>query len=240
MLLRCPNEQRLVALSDRPDTARSTSARVRGHGSPPVSRSQAARAATGPLMRTFPGQLGTAAGRFAAGGAGGNAGFRSSPPATSERDDSTTAPGRPAPCVSRASPDPGRLPSTRRTVRPRCGPGGGWHTSPAVTSSPGRSGLRDNAQVTMRTPRAAPFASENTAVVVSAPWTPVRWNCAQPPDAGVALWPGPLDPIRSVQSPPGPPCPPQTRGQDQALGARARHRPCKRPSSVMKRRTRWA
>ena len=61
----------------------------RRHGSPPVSRSQAARAAAGPLMRTFSGQLRTAPGRFAGGGAGGGAGFRSSPPATSERDHST-------------------------------------------------------------------------------------------------------------------------------------------------------
>ena len=37
----------------------------------------------------------------------------------------TTAPGKPAPCVSRASPDPGCRPSTRRTVRPRPGPGAG-------------------------------------------------------------------------------------------------------------------
>ena len=37
----------------------------------------------------------------------------------------TTAPGKPAPCGSRASPDPGRRPSTRRTVRPRRGPGAG-------------------------------------------------------------------------------------------------------------------
>ena len=37
----------------------------------------------------------------------------------------TTAPGKPAPCVSRASPDPGRRPSTRRTVRPRRAPGAG-------------------------------------------------------------------------------------------------------------------
>ena len=61
----------------------------RRHGSPPVSRSQAARAATGPLMRTFPGKLRTAPGRFSGGGAGGGAGFRSAPPATSERDHST-------------------------------------------------------------------------------------------------------------------------------------------------------
>ena len=61
----------------------------RRHGSPPVSRSQAARAATGPLMRTFPGQLRTAPGRFSGGGAGGGAGFRSAPPATSERDHNT-------------------------------------------------------------------------------------------------------------------------------------------------------
>ena len=40
--------------------ARSTSTQGRRHGSPPVSRSQAARAATGPLMRTFPGKLRTA------------------------------------------------------------------------------------------------------------------------------------------------------------------------------------
>ena len=41
------------------------------------------------------------------------------------RPKGTTAPGKPAPCVSRASPDPGRRPSTRRTVRPRRGPGAG-------------------------------------------------------------------------------------------------------------------
>ena len=35
----------------------------------------------------------------------------------------TTAPGKPVPCVSRVSPDPGHRPSTRRTVRPRRGPG---------------------------------------------------------------------------------------------------------------------
>ena len=39
------------------------------------------------------------------------------------RPKGTTAPGKPAPCVSRASPDPGYRPSTRRTVRPRRGPG---------------------------------------------------------------------------------------------------------------------
>ena len=37
------------------------------------------------------------------------------------RPKGTTAPGKPAPCGSRASPDPGRRPSTRRTVRPRRG-----------------------------------------------------------------------------------------------------------------------
>ena len=41
------------------------------------------------------------------------------------RPKGTTAPGKPAPCVSRASPDPGHRPSTRRTVRPRRGPGAG-------------------------------------------------------------------------------------------------------------------
>ena len=61
----------------------------RRYGSPPVSRSQAARAATGPLMRTFLGEVRTAPVRCAGGGAGGRAGFRSSPPATSERDHST-------------------------------------------------------------------------------------------------------------------------------------------------------
>ena len=41
------------------------------------------------------------------------------------RPKGTTAPGKPAPCVYRASPDPGRRPSTRRTVRPWRGPGAG-------------------------------------------------------------------------------------------------------------------
>ena len=41
------------------------------------------------------------------------------------RPKGTTAPGKPAPCGSRASPDPGHRPSTRRTVRPRRGPGAG-------------------------------------------------------------------------------------------------------------------
>ena len=41
------------------------------------------------------------------------------------RPKGTTAPGKPAPCVSRASPDPGRRPSPRRTVRPRRAPGAG-------------------------------------------------------------------------------------------------------------------
>ena len=44
----------------------------------------------------------------------------------------TKALGRPAPCVSRASPDPVRRPSTCRTVRPRRGPGaGGTHRQPS-------------------------------------------------------------------------------------------------------------
>ena len=47
----------------RRDTARSTSAQV---------------AVTGPLMRTFPGEIRTAPGRFAGGGGGGGAGFRES------------------------------------------------------------------------------------------------------------------------------------------------------------------
>ena len=41
------------------------------------------------------------------------------------RPKGTTAPGKPALCVSRASPDPGGRPSTRRIVRPRPGPGAG-------------------------------------------------------------------------------------------------------------------
>ena len=41
------------------------------------------------------------------------------------RPKGTTVPGKPAPCGSRASPDPGRRPSTRRTVRLRPGPGAG-------------------------------------------------------------------------------------------------------------------
>ena len=48
------------------------------------------------------------------------------------RPKGTTAPGKPAPCVSLASPDPGRRPSTRRTVRPRRGPrAGGTRRQPS-------------------------------------------------------------------------------------------------------------
>ena len=48
------------------------------------------------------------------------------------RPKGTTAPGKPAPCVSRASPDPGCRPSTRRTVRPRRGPrAGGTRRQPS-------------------------------------------------------------------------------------------------------------
>ena len=73
------------------------------------------------------------------------------------RPKGTTAPGKPAPCVSRASPDPGAPPinAPHRSAAARSGCR--WHTSPAVTSAPGRSGLRDIAQVTMPTPRAAPL-----------------------------------------------------------------------------------
>ena len=50
------------------------------------------------------------------------------------RPKGTTAPGKPAPCVSRASPDRGRRPSTRRTVRLRRGRGaGGTHRQPSPT-----------------------------------------------------------------------------------------------------------
>ena len=50
------------------------------------------------------------------------------------RPKGTTAPGKPAPCVSRASPDPGRRPSTRRTVRLRRGLGAGdTHRQPSPT-----------------------------------------------------------------------------------------------------------
>ena len=49
------------------------------------------------------------------------------------RPKGTTAPGKPAPCVSRASLDPGRRPSPRRTVRPRRGPGaGGTRRQPSL------------------------------------------------------------------------------------------------------------
>ena len=41
------------------------------------------------------------------------------------RPKGTTALGKPAPCGSRASPDPGHRPSTCRTVRPRRDPGAG-------------------------------------------------------------------------------------------------------------------
>ena len=45
----------------------------------------------------------------------------------------TTAPGKPSPCVYRASPDPGYRPSTRRTVLLRPGPGaGGTRRQPSL------------------------------------------------------------------------------------------------------------
>ena len=57
-----------------------------------------------------------------------------------QRPKGTTAPGKPAPCVSRASPDPGPRPSTRRTVRPPRGPGaGGTRRQP----SPARPAVAD-------------------------------------------------------------------------------------------------
>ena len=74
-------------------------------------------------MRTFPGQLRTAPGRFSAGGAGGGAGFRSSPPATSEKG--PQHPVNPRRVVLEPHQIRGAAPSTRRTVRPRRGPGAG-------------------------------------------------------------------------------------------------------------------
>lgn len=71
----------------------------------------------------------------------------------------TKAPGKPAPCVSRASPDLGCRPSMRRTVRLRRGPGAGGTgrqpspTRPAVAAygiSPrSRCGLPDPRQPDM-------------------------------------------------------------------------------------------
>ena len=125
----------------------------RHHRSSPVRRSQAARAVTGPLMRPFPGHLRTALERFAGGGPGGGAGFRSSPPAMSERDHSTRYTR--AVCFSsftRSGSPPINAPPRSAVARSGCR----WHTSPAVTSAPGRSALRDIAQVTMRTPQAVP------------------------------------------------------------------------------------
>ena len=84
---------------------------------------------------------------------GGAPGFRSSPPATSEGDHST----RQTRAVCFSSLTRSGAPSTRRTGRPRRGPGAGGTRRQPVTSAPGRSGLRDIAQVTMRTPQAPPL-----------------------------------------------------------------------------------
>ena len=91
-------------------------------------------------MRTFPGQLRTALGRFAGGDAGGGAGLRSSPPAMSESDHST----RYTRAVCFSSLTKSGSPPINAPPRSAVAPSGcRWHTSPAATSAPGRSGLRD-------------------------------------------------------------------------------------------------
>ena len=144
------------------------------------------------------------------------------------RPKGTTVPGKPAPCVSRASPDPGYRPinAPHRSAAARSGCR--WHTSPPVTSAPGRSGLRDIAQVTMRTPRAAPTRPSPTATGAGIRYRSVpvlhcqsgrfvRRSCSPFP-AGF------LDTTRrTLQNPRGPV---QSDSRTDAVGRKGRSCPC--------------
>ena len=106
----------------RPDTARSTSAQVAVMDLPP---SAAPRLRAPPQGRLCGRSPASSERRRGASLVAVPAGAPVSVARPRPRPKGTTAPGKPAPCGSRASPDPGRRPSTRRTVRPRRGPGAG-------------------------------------------------------------------------------------------------------------------
>ena len=106
----------------RPDTARSTSAQVAVMDLPP---SAAPRRRAPPQGRLCGRSPASSERRRGASLVAVPAGAPVSVARPRPRPKGTTAPGKPAPCGSRASPDPGRRPSTRRTVRPRRGPGAG-------------------------------------------------------------------------------------------------------------------
>ena len=106
----------------RPDTARSTSALVAVMDLPP---SAAPRRRAPPQGRLCGRSPASSERRRGASLVAVPAGAPVSVARPQPRPKGTTAPGKPAPCGSRASPDPGRRPSTRRTVRPRRGPGAG-------------------------------------------------------------------------------------------------------------------
>ena len=106
----------------RPDTARSTSAQVAVMDLPP---SAAPRRRAPPQGRLCGRSPASSERRRVASLVAVPAGAPVSVARPRPRPKGTTAPGKPAPCGSRASPDPGRRPSTRRTVRPRRGPGAG-------------------------------------------------------------------------------------------------------------------
>jgi hypothetical protein len=106
----------------RPDTARSTSALVAVMDLPP---SAAPRRRAPPQGRLCGRSSARSERRRFAALVAVLAGAPVSVARPRLRPKGTTPPGKPAPCVSRASPDPGRRPSTRRTVRPRRGPGAG-------------------------------------------------------------------------------------------------------------------
>ena len=106
----------------RPDTARSTSAQIAVIDLPP---SAAPRRRAPPQGRLCGRSPASSQRRRGASLVAVPAGAPVSVARPRPRPKGTTAPGKPAPCGSRASPDPGRRPSTRRTVRPRRGPGAG-------------------------------------------------------------------------------------------------------------------
>ena len=102
----------------------------------------------------------------------------------------TTAPGKPAPCVSRASPDPGYRPSTRHTVRPRRGPGAGGTRRQPSPARPDVAGYGISPRSRGRLPEPC-HCIEYTADRVDSYVGHVPLFRGIPPPAGVSRYPPP-------------------------------------------------